>query len=454
MSVRKTENLLDAVIGKAVSLVDNTWDDAIRDAALSCLLDYVGVTLAGSAFLKKRHETFLDKVGPCDGSYPIIGMHRTADAYTAALLNGLSSHVLELDDGHRYGMLHPGAPIITGLLSSSRIDPLDSEHFLKAIAAGYEAMITLGRMIQPEHKKRGFHATATCGSFGVAIAISILRRYPPKRLRSAASAALTASGGLLAMGDGESQLKPYNCAQAVVSGITAANIALCEYGSPVDAIGEKRGFILSFNGGLDSCCIEDALRDGCYILGVFKKVYASCRHIHPAIEAALAIRSEPDFDLKAIASIVIETYDLAISGHDHSVAGNASSAKMSIPLSVSIALCTGESGIEAFRDDVLQSQQVRMLASKVKVVENKDLSLLVPKKRSAIVTVNLASLSIAKRVDYPKGEPENPLAPEELRCKFIDLLGYAGRSCQEAEKLFENVSSLEANMSEFLKGIE
>ena len=36
---------------------------------------------------------------------------------TAALINGLNSHVAEMDDGVRFGMIHPGAPLFSSFIA-------------------------------------------------------------------------------------------------------------------------------------------------------------------------------------------------------------------------------------------------------------------------------------------------------------------------------------------------
>ena len=59
--------------------------------------------------------------------------------------------------------------------------------------------------------------------------------------------------------DDDSELKPYNCAQAAVNGIMAANMAKVGYKGPKDAIGGKRGFICAFNGTINLQKIESAL---------------------------------------------------------------------------------------------------------------------------------------------------------------------------------------------------
>ena len=72
--------------------------------------------------------------------------------------------------------------------------------------------------------------------------------------------------------------------------------------------------------------------------------YASCRHSHSAIEAAIDIMKINNIDLDEITKVNIYTYQSAIIGHDHKVVEGVNAAKMSTPYSVAVALVTGEGG--------------------------------------------------------------------------------------------------------------
>ena len=68
------------------------------------------------------------------------------------------------------------------------------------------------------------------------------------------------------------------------------------------------------------------------------------------------------------------------------------------------------------------------LAQKVKVIEDPDLTAESPKKRIAIVTVYFTDgTEQTARVDYAKGDPENPMTAEELAEKMSLLRAYSGK---------------------------
>ena len=416
-----TARFVDAVL----SSVGGYSDSAEADCR-ACLLDYTGVAVAGAHQLGDKLARYTAQCAGM-GSSPVVGLGVKADPFTAALLNGLSAHYLELDDGHRIGMLHPSVPVFSALIAIAEREQLSDEGFFMGVLAGYEATVRLACAVQPDHKLRGFHASATCGTVGAAAAVAVARQYDRQTLIDAVSAAATSASGLLEMITGDSQLKPYNCAQAAVNGLMAANVALAGFQGPSDALGGSRGFVRALNGELDERRFDEALAMPDCLGTIYRKAYASCRHTHSPVEAALRLRERGDIDGTTIEAVAVRTYELAVFGHNESVVASASAAKMSTPYSVAVALLYGEAGLEAYSECRLKDPAVAELAAKVSVVPDDELTRLCPGKRVAELRVSLVDgRSVCERVDYPKGEPENPLTRSELEGKFEGLVRSAG----------------------------
>ena len=76
------------------------------------------------------------------------------------------------------------------------------------------------------------------------------------------------------------------------------------------------------------------------------------------------------------------------------------------------------------------------MANKVIVKEKNDFSKEFPQKRAAKVTVRWKdSKEEAFYVEYPKGEPENPIEYMELLEKFMSLLKVSGISSDRADEI-------------------
>ena len=80
--------------------------------------------------------------------------------------------------------------------------------------------------------------------------------------------------------------------------------------------------------------------------------------------------------------------------------------------------------------------------------ESKELSALVPQKRAAVVRVETEKKVFECRVDFPKGEPENPITKEELEDKYRSLMQAAGREKGAAEKLLGDIWELETKVND------
>jgi len=94
--------------------------DPTLDHAAAALLDWLGAALAGassdSGALTRRLEPLLG--GPREAS--LVGCAQRASTYLAALHNGTSSSVHELDDVHLDAAIHPGVVVIPAALAVAR----------------------------------------------------------------------------------------------------------------------------------------------------------------------------------------------------------------------------------------------------------------------------------------------------------------------------------------------
>lgn len=405
-----TDIFVDYLYGLSVS---DLREEAVEQARL-CLIDYKGVTAAGAKILKKRGDAFLDRVMKQGGNISVIGFKENTTLHNAAFLNAMSAHMAELDDGHRAGQIHLGASIISALLPVSDVECLSKDAVLKGIIVGYEAAVRLAMAVNPAHKLKGFHTSGTCGTIGVAVAIAAALKFTREQMKVAVSAATASASGLLEMQENESELKPFNLAHAAVAGITAAYCALAGFKGPDDAIGGKRGFLSVMTENPKIQYLSEFNEPYLQIERIYRKLYAACRHAHSAIEAAISMRNEYSIDPASISSILIETYGMAIKGHDHKDIKGVQSAKMSIPFSVALALKTGGAGLGDYNESNLSDEEIHRLMGLIQIVEDPEISSWIPEKRAARVTIVSADNSFSTCVEYPKGEPENPIIESEI----------------------------------------
>lgn len=429
--------MTDSFVGFIHKFSKQNFPERIISVAKSVLIDYYGVKLAGARVLSEQCSILISELGDT--------------MQNRALIDGIYAHVIELDDGHRIGMVHPGAPVISAILAVAEKHPVKQENLLRGIVVGYEVAIRLACAVQPNHKLKGYHATGTCGSVGAAMGIATMLGFDFEQTKSAFSAATTSAAGILEMIDGDTQMKPYNAGRAAMDGVTAAFVGKARFKSPVDALGGKRGFLKVMTDEPKLQYITDFTADKYMIESIYRKPYAACRHCHPSIEAALTLRDRKAFELEEVKHIDVTTYKLAVEGHDHTKIEGSNSAKMSIPYSLAVALCTGKAGIDEFSDERVKDVSVLNLAEKVSVIANDELSTLCPQKRVAVVTVKTDKGEFVERVDYPKGEPENPLSQQELEYKFRSLAMYGGLTKEECDEVIDEIWQEDGSVEKIMK---
>ncbi len=395
----------------------------IISKAQACLADYVAVAEAGAHSSRNIWKEFLAKT--VQGKTPVIGYGVHTDALTACLVNGYNAHCMELDDGQRFAMLHPGVPIITALISATSEYQIATDDFFIGLIMGYEAVCRLAIAIQPGHKKRGFHAAGTCGTIGAAVAVAFALQMDASCVKTVLSAATGSAAGILEMQEQGSLLKPYTLGRAAMDGFAAALMGYTGLPASDDMLGGPRGFFTLFTDEYDLEKLT-AASDKFEIERCYVKPYAACRHCHSPIEAVLALCGQ--IPAEEISSILVKTYKLAIKGHDHTTIIGTSSAKLSIPYSVAAALVLGKGGMEAFNGDAIKREDILSLASKVSVEEGTVPPSLPSDARFATVIIKgRDGREFSRSVEYAKGDPENPMGRNEFAEKITSLLQYARR---------------------------
>jgi len=414
-------NISEAFI---TELIQKSQDipNEIDEKARKVLLDYLGVIAGGKKYFKEKHPELL------------------AVAPNSAFLNGFAAHVLELDDGHRHGMIHLGASIVSAVLDVAVKGNLEADDVLRGIVMGYEVAVRCARAVQPGHKVRGYHVSGTCGTIGSAMGIAFACNYNKEQLKSTLACAVSSAAGVLEIQEQASELKPYNTARAAYDGVLAAQIGKIALPGPDDILGGKRGFLAALTDTPKPGFLTEFNDEGYCIEGIYQKVHAACRHCHPAIDATLDMRNDLNLKPEQIEKIEVHTYKLAVGSHDHTEIKGISSAKLSTPFAVALAIVKGSCGYADYNDDNLNDYWIKNLTRKVSIIEDENLTAQSPAVRGARVTIYLKNGDkYGAPCLYPKGEPENPLTQEELEEKFKGLAMYGGLTSGVCDEIINEV---------------
>lgn len=422
-------NVTETFIGGLVKKSQEIPYDVIRQAR-KVLLDYLGVLVGGKKYLEEKHPELI------------------ASAPSEVFLNGFAAHVLELDDGHRHGMIHLGASIVSAVFDAAKKEGLKSDDVLRGIVMGYEVAVRCARAIQPGHKERGYHVSGTCGTIGSAMGIAFACGFTNEQMKSTLTCAVSSAAGVLEIQEQASEMKPFNVGRAAMAGVVAAYVGKLAMLGPDDILGGKRGFLAALTGTPKPEFLIDFSNDDYAIMGIYQKVHAACRHCHPAIDAIIDMRNDLNLKPEQIDHIEVRTYKLAVGSHDHTEIMGISSAKLSTPYAVALAVVKGSADYADYNEANLDDYNIKLITRKVRVIEDEKLTAQSPAVRGAKVTIYLKDGNVYEALClYPKGEPEHPLTQEELEDKFRGLAMYGGMTKAECDEVINEIGKYDFSIN-------
>jgi 2-methylcitrate dehydratase PrpD len=393
-------------------------DDSIS-AARVLTEDFLGVAVAGSRTREgriiHRHAALTGHSGPCH----VADHPETFDAPLAALVVGTSGYSIGLTDTHARSITHPGPSIVSAALAVAQATGASGKDMLRAVVLGCEAVIRIGSVVNPSHRARGYHPTATCNVFGVAVAAGRLLGLDRDQLANALGLAGSMSGGIYEFRHAGSMLMALHGGWPAQNGIVAARLAAQGFTGPATVLEGPEGFFRAFADETRPELLAVDL-DHPGILEVGLRPYNACRYGHSGIDALreIAERRGP-IDPATVEHVTVATHHTAVDQETEptSVVG----ARLSTKFTVAYAIAHGPKLSEVDEHD-LADDLVGELVARMDVVEDPELTAIFPEKWACRVTVRFTDgTRETAQVDVPKGEPANPMTPAEVAEKFHRL---------------------------------
>jgi 2-methylcitrate dehydratase PrpD len=283
-------NLTHTLAEWAHAVTYNALPEPVRELARQCVLDYVGVGLAGAD--DELARILLDEATEAGGAAQaaIIGHAARLPVLAAALVNGAIAHALDYDDVNLAMPGHPSVAILPALLALAEERKASGQAVIAAFVAGYETCCRVGMAMRPGHYTRGFHATGTVGAFGAAAACAHLLGLDAEATGRALGIAGTQSAGLKSQFG--TMCKPFHAGKAAQNGLLAARLAARGFSSRPDLIECEQGFAATHAPDFHP---EKALtepKQGFHIYGNLFKYHAACYMTHAPIECGRQLRDQ------------------------------------------------------------------------------------------------------------------------------------------------------------------
>lgn len=398
-------------------LVDSTK----RDLIVRAIADTLAVAAAGF------HEPVSRNVlAAYCGNGPLAWSGEACESEEAAILvNGTASHALDFDDVYLESMAHISTVLVPAVLRQGEDDP---EKVLAAFAAGLIAAKAVARRVGQGHYHKGWHGTATIGTFAAAAACGRLAGLTADQMANALALAASMSAGLQA--NFSTQTKPVHAGLAASAGFRAARLAKAGV-TGSRAIFSERGYPALYGiGDGEVMPGEDAfdLRPDMISVKLYPCCYASHRLVAVALDARDSIGpSIADESLRYRLKVPAGSISLL----KHWRPNDSMQAKFSPTYPVAVALLRGTPTLADFSDEAVCDPAVSRIIDRLEVLEDET------QPSGGDIEFGTVTFSVEKQGSKPRdfnrtALPGSPLDPPEMAALRAKLAG-----CQQ---IYANVT--------------
>lgn len=410
--------------------------DKLRHECKRALINFFAVTLvgAGDPTIKKLRSVLAEFTGNAEAT--VIGCPDKTDILNAAFFNAAAANVFDFDDTHFPTIIHPTAPVAAALFALGGQHQISGQEFMAAFTLGVEAECRIGNAVSPDHYKRGWHITATCGVFGAAIAVGKILRLNQQQMVWALGSASAQAGGLVEnLGY---MAKSVGVGNAARNGLLSALLAAQNFDGPPRPLEGERGFLNVTGENPDLGAIIDGLGERWEALANTYKPYPCGVVLNPVIEACLNLQSRAGFDVSEVKNITITGHPLLRQRADRPTPASGRESQVSAQHAVAVSLLFGKAGIDQFSDQCVNDDAVFELAARVHILEDPAMSL-----ESISVTAGFKNNDNAtETIDAAKGCLANPLTDQDLEEKLTQLAAHH-RGCDAPQQLIDAIWAMD-----------
>jgi len=409
----------------------------VRTVAKHCMLDWLGVTLAGSRQDAGRivREEALDQGGAPQAT--LLGDGTRTSVSQAALVNGTASHALDYDDVHFAFLGHPTVAVMPAVLALAERDGHAGEALITAFVAGVEVGSRVGHYVTEAHYARGHHATGTLGAFAAAAGSARLLGLGAEDSATALGIAATQAAALKAMFG--TMCKPLHAGKAAANGQYAALLAKRGFSARDDAIECAQGFADTQSPSADAEAALAGLGQRFHTRDVLFKYHAACYGTHASIEALTRLRTAHDIEAGNVEKVELRvpTRNLRVCNIQEPHTGLE--AKFSLRFVCAMTLAgVSTSDIASYDETLCKRRDLVALNDRMRVVGDEALargtSEVIVSMRDGVVYREFGNVSVPSRELEEQGR--------RLEAKFITMAApIVGEA--HADAIRERVGDLE-----------
>jgi 2-methylcitrate dehydratase len=407
---------------------DVQFDDLSKEAiyqAKRFLLDSVGCALGGyqQHDVKIALEVMEEIAGP--GTCSVIGTGAQMDPVSAALLNGLMIRCMDYNDIYwKQDPCHP-SDIFPAAFAGAERTGTGGKELIVGLVLGHEFEMRLCEAAFPGIRERGWHH-ATLTAFVSPIVAGRMLHLSAEQIQHAIGISASPRTTLGAVTAGKlTMMKNTVDPLATQSGVFAALLAEKGYTGPEHVIDGKEGLVHVFGPEWKLNLLTDGLGESWRITQCGMKAFPTEALTHTPISAVLGIVKDQHLKPEEVLEVHVRTTARGadiLSDPSKYDPHTKETADHSLPYVLAAAVAERQVTPLQFEMKKIMDPRIREQLHKIVVVADPEIEKCFPALQRVIVKITTTDgRSFEKQLDYPKGDPRNPLTDKEVEEKFEAL---------------------------------
>ncbi len=429
------------------------YEDLSQDAiyqAKRFLLDSVGCALGGY----RQHDAkivleVLDELA-ARGPATVIGTGKRVDPVSAALANALMIRCMDYNDIYwKQDPSHP-SDIFPAAMACCERAGSGGKELIVGLVLGHEFEMRFCEAAFPGIRERGWHhATLTAFVSPIVAGRALNLSWEQIQHAIGISAARHCTLGAVTAGK-LTMMKNTVDPMATQSGVLAALLAEKGYSGPEHIVEGKEGLSHVFGPEWKLNRLTDGLGESWRITQCGMKAFPTEALTHTPISAVLDLVKSNDLQPEQVEKIQIRSLARAadiLSDPSKYDPHTKETADHSLPYVIAAALVERQVTPVQFTMEKIMDAKIRAQLKKVEVVADPEIERVFPALQRVVVNITTTDGRVlSKQLDFPKGDPRNPLTDQEVEEKFAALAeGVLSTGAQK--KLKEAIWNLEGNHS-------
>ena len=389
------------------------------------LLDSMGCALGGyqQPDVMIALEVLNEIAGP--GAATIIGTGLHVDAVSATLANALMIRCMDYNDIYwKQDPCHPSDIFPAAIACCERVAG-DGRELIVGLVLGHEFEMRLCEAAFPGIRERGWHH-ATLTAFVAPIVAGRMLHLDWQKIQHAIGIGASARATFGAVTAGKlTMMKNTVDPLATQSGVLAALLAEKGYTGPEHVIDGKEGIVHCFGPEWKLNVLTNGLGESWRITQCGMKAFPTEALTHTPISAVLQLVKDNNLEPERIARVHIRTTARGadiLSDPSKYDPHSKETADHSLPYVIAAAIAERQVTPVQFTPEKINDPRIREQLKKVVVVADPEIEKVFPALQRVIVSIRTTDGSeFMTQLDYPKGDPRNPLSDQEVEEKFEAL---------------------------------